>query len=169
MVGAVHLDSAMAREAQVITATRRLQWCCGHRVKGHEGKCRNPHGHNYVGYFHARETSHRRGPTKGLDQLGRVIDFGVLKERIGRWIDEHWDHGFVYLAGDAPVEDMLMAFDGAEGAVCKSYRLPTNPTAENLAAHLLNVVCPEVLAGTSVQVHKVVLWETENCFATVEL
>ncbi len=47
--------------------------------------------------------------------------------------------------------------------------LPYNPTAENMADYLLRTVCPEVLIGTGVVVTKVVLWETENCFATAEL
>ncbi len=68
------------------TCTRRIQFCCGHRVHRHEGKCANLHGHNYVLFVTAQGS---------LDSVGRVIDFSVLKERIGGWIDQNWDHGFV--------------------------------------------------------------------------
>ena len=62
-----------------ITATRRLQFAAGHRVHGHEGKCRHLHGHNFVVFLTAA--------AENLDAVGRVIDFGVLKERIGGWIE----------------------------------------------------------------------------------
>lgn len=166
----------------MITCTRRLQWCCGHRVVKHESKCRNPHGHNYVGFFHARASAALLAQTEQmglgspeLDGLGRVIDFGVLKEKIGGWIDENWDHGFLYWKNDDAAMLMLGLFDDQETQAtgedfeAKSYALPTNPTAENMADHLLRVVCPKVLDGTGVEVYRVVLWETENCFATAEL
>lgn len=37
-----------------ITCTRRLQFCAGHRVLGHEGKCARPHGHNYTLFVTAK-------------------------------------------------------------------------------------------------------------------
>ena len=84
-----------------ITAVRRLQFCAGHRVHLHESKCNNPHGHNYVIYLHAVADDNQ------LDSLGRVIDFGVLKQKIGSWIDEFWDHGFIYFIDDKEMVDLL--------------------------------------------------------------
>jgi 6-pyruvoyltetrahydropterin/6-carboxytetrahydropterin synthase len=43
--------------------------------------------------------------------------------------------------------------------------LPYNPTAENLAKHLLEQVCPQLLAGTGVRATKVVIWETDEACA----
>ena len=51
----------------------------------------------------------------------------------------------------------------------KIYVLSTNPTAENLAEHLLHVVGPQVLAGTDVQLVKITLYETENGIAEATL
>lgn len=137
------------------TCTRRIQFCAGHRVAGHENKCRNLHGHNYVALFEAEAS---------LDELGRVIDFSVLKERIGGWIDEHWDHGFVIGEEDQEALDVIGQMPGQ-----KQYVLPMNPTAEWMADYLLYDVCPAVLEDTGVTVRKVILWETENCYATAEL
>ena len=139
-----------------ITATRRLQFAAGHRVHGHEGKCRHLHGHNFVVFLTAA--------AENLDAVGRVIDFGVLKERIGGWIEREWDHGFVVWSGDA---EARRALDGVNGQ--KTYLLPANPTAENLADHLLRVVGPEVLTGTGVRLVKVTLHETENGIAEATL
>ncbi|MEW6756197.1 MAG: 6-carboxytetrahydropterin synthase, partial [Candidatus Latescibacterota bacterium] len=138
-------------------AVRRIQFCAGHRVLGHEGKCAHVHGHNYVAFFHAA--------AEGLDAVGRIIDFGVLKARLGGWVDEHWDHGFVYYRED---RELARLFEG-ELAAHKHFALPCNPTAENLARYLLEEVGPGQLAGTGTRLVRVVLWETENCFAEVSL
>jgi 6-pyruvoyl-tetrahydropterin synthase len=45
--------------------------------------------------------------------------------------------------------------------------LSTNPTAENLAA-IIAGKANELLCGHGVEVVKVKLWETPNCFATWE-
>lgn len=95
--------------------------------------------------------------------LGRVIDFGVLKEKLGGWIEENWDHGFIVWAEDAEAVRAVKQISGQ-----KLYLCPANPTAENMALELLTKVAPMVLRGTKVTVTKVVLWETENCFAEVE-
>lgn len=115
------------------------------------------HGHNYVAYFHAR--SRQQG---SLDPVGRVIDFGVLKQRLGGWIDEFWDHAFIVWEQD---EELRHALESVRGQ--RIFLLPENPTAENMASYLLNVVGPLVLADTAVELVKVQLWETENCCAEV--
>ena len=128
---------------------------------GHENKCAHLHGHNYVALVTAE--------AEKLDIVGRVIDFGVLKERVGGWIDREWDHGFIANEADAEVVAMLSAFAPRHGAEQRLYRLNGNPTAEVMADYLLRSVCPVVLAGTGVRVVKVQLWETENCYAEVSL
>lgn len=140
----------------MITCTRRIQFCSGHRVYGHEGKCRNLHGHNYVAFITAEAAD--------LDSVGRVIDFSVLKEKVGVWIDAKWDHGTILWSGD---DQALAAVSGIEP--CKLFVLPSNPTAENMAWYLLNVVCPVELGETGVRVTSVRLWETENCYADAVL
>lgn len=135
-----------------ITASRRIQFAYGHRVWKHESKCKHVHGHNGVLWFHARAPK--------LDSLGRVIDFGVLKEKLGGFIDEFWDHGFLYNVNDTEVSAMLDMM-----TTQKKYALPDNPTAENMANHLLLEICPKLLEGTGVEVFKITMYETENCIA----
>lgn len=137
----------------MITATRRLQFCAGHRVHKHESKCSNMHGHNYVLEFTARGTA-----AGALDRLGRVIDFGVMKEKLGPWIETYWDHGFIYHTKDS---ELWSFFSG--NTQHKSYALPLNPTAENMAYYLLHNVCPGLFENTGVEIIKIVLHETENC------
>ena len=144
-----------------VSCTRRIQFCAGHRVVGHESKCAHLHGHNYVAFLHAE--------AEALDSIGRVIDFAVLKGTIGHWIEEEWDHGLVLYVAD-PVIDQIRALPVWEtGQQQKLFLLPTNPTAENMAAFLLETVGPEQLKGTGVRLRGVTLWETENCYAEVNL
>lgn len=140
-----------------VTAVRRLTFCAGHRVHLHESKCRNLHGHNYVAFFHAEAST-------GLDDLGRVIDFGVLKQRFGTWLEEQWDHGFVLWDQDGEALDLVARIEGQ-----KLYRLGSNPTAENMALHLLHDVAPALMQDTGVTITRIVLWETENCYVEVSL
>jgi len=139
----------------MITCTRRIQFCAGHRVHGHEGKCRHLHGHNYVVMFTAEAK---------LDKIGRVIDFGVLKERLGSWIDRKWDHGLLLWDGDTVAKAAAGAVPGQ-----KVFYLPANPTAENMANYLLHTVGPEQMVGTGVTLTAVRIWETENCYADASL
>lgn len=140
----------------MMTVVRKLQFCAGHRLCRHEGRCAHLHGHNYTVHFHATAES--------LDPIGRVIDFGVLRERLGGWIDSHWDHGFIIHKEDHEARAALSAVEGQ-----KLFVLEDNPTAENLADYLLRVVGPQQLAGTGVRLVRVVLWETDNCCAEASL
>jgi 6-pyruvoyltetrahydropterin/6-carboxytetrahydropterin synthase len=51
----------------------------------------------------------------------------------------------------------------------KYFVLPWNPTAENMARYLLEVVAPHVLAGLGVIARRVTLWETEESCAVATL
>lgn len=155
---------------QPITCTRRIQFCAGHRVMGHENKCAHLHGHNYVAFFTAEavpESAYR------TDDVGRVIDFSVLKERLGGWIDRFWDHGFLLHEMDHATIKAISALNAAreEGGEepQKVYVMPSNPTAENMAWWLLINVAPRLLADTGIRIRKVRIWETENCYADAEL
>jgi len=132
-------------------AIRKIQFCSGHRVLNHESKCANAHGHNYVAWFYAESNT--------LDDIGRVIDFSVLKEKIGTWIDTHWDHTFIIYQEDIELIKIREVLQKNKPVYVTSF----NPTAENMAEYLLRVVCPEQLKDTGVKVTKIELYETENC------
>ncbi len=141
----------------------------GHRVLNHEGKCKNLHGHRFkFGIFLNK-------PEDGLDHIGRVLDFGVIKEIWGGWLDENWDHGM--LLWD---QDPLTPWFKSELISCnvagkfpsplygqKFYGLPFNPTAENLASYLLNK-SRELLKPTGIEVAKIRCWETPKSYADAE-
>ena len=135
---------------------RRIKFCAGHRLYQHGGKCEFFHGHNYVAEFYVAGNE--------VDSVGRVIDFAELKSRFKGWLDENWDHGFILNEAD---ENGLRAIKMVEP--CKYYELPYNPTAENMAQYLLEVICPKLLSDTDVVTTRVVIWETEESFAEARL
>lgn len=142
-----------------IICERRFQICAGHRVYEHESKCRHPHGHNYIIWITAQ------GESKELDNLGRVIDFSVLKEKLGSWLDDNWDHGFLYWKEDHEMQFLFTEYQRSQISKFKTYEMPTNPTAENMAKYLLNEICPKIFKDDGVIITKVKIYETENCVA----
>ena len=134
--------------------SRRLEWDAMHRIPLHESKCKAFHGHRYA----AEVTC----VAESLDHLGRVVDFSVIKERVGDWIDDKWDHTAILMRGDDdPAVAVLAASNAAHGRPV--YWLDVHPTAENIAAELGRVAA-ELLADTGVRVVKIRLWETPNCW-----
>lgn len=146
-----------------IQAVRYHDISTGHRVVGHENKCRHLHGHNYRVHFYCEADK--------LDSVGRVIDFGIIKERLCMWLENYWDHRFLFWDNDDAVKSMidcLLPADYAE--IGDSFVVvPFNPTAENMAQHLLEVVGPRALWGTGVKLTKVVIEETSKCSVTAEV
>jgi 6-pyruvoyltetrahydropterin/6-carboxytetrahydropterin synthase len=133
------------------TANRYHDISTGHRVYGHESKCKYLHGHNYRVHFEC---------SAGLDSLGRVIDFSVIKEKLCMWLEDNWDHKFL-LYCEGPLLAVLEKED-PESVVS----VPFNPTAENMAQYLVEVIAPKQLEGTGVKVLKVVIDETRKCSAS---
>jgi 6-pyruvoyltetrahydropterin/6-carboxytetrahydropterin synthase len=123
---------------------------------GHEGACANLHGHNYVVEVHAEADE--------LDEVGRVVDFAVMKQVIGSWLDASWDHTTLLCKLD---ERFIGALDILEQP---RFLLDGNPTAEYMAEYLLAMIWqPNPEPGTAFKVTKVVVWETENCRAEATL
>lgn len=140
-----------------ITVTRKLEWDAAHRVLRHESKCATLHGHHYVALITATADK--------LDDKSRVVDFGVIKERVGTWIDDHWDHTTLVNVADA---DLLFFTrnDAAGRGLRQPYPFDGEPTAEAIAVVLM-AVAQAMLEDTGVHVDKVEVFETPNCSATV--
>mgnify|MGYP003385296604 CR=1 FL=1 len=127
--------------------------CAGHRVYKHESKCAHLHGHNYRFHFSVMAE-------QGLDSIGRVMDFSVIKEKLCMWLEEQWDHKFILWSED-PSADALMELD-PKGVIL----VPFNPTAENMAEYMVKVIGPQQLAGTGVYLSCCKIEETHKCHAS---
>ena len=153
----------------MITCTRSIEFDAGHRVVGHGSKCKHLHGHRY-------KVEITCALIAGTDKLGMVVDFGLVKELVGGWIDDHLDHGLILwdldplfktfwsMRVDGPALRATSADVEDYGTTPqKLYSMRVNPTAENLAAHLLEVATD--LLPPEVKPLRVRVYETPNCWA----
>lgn len=125
--------------------TREIEFCYGHRLLNYRGKCRHLHGHNGRAVVALEAGS--------LDERGMLVDFGEIKEKVQRWIDENLDHTML-LCRDDPILPLLK--ERGE----RVFEMDENPTAENIARLIF-----EHAAESGLPVVEVVLWETEKCCA----
>lgn len=147
--------SESSDEPTQLALVRQLKFCAGHRLYRHESKCAFFHGHNY-------RVDIEVVPAAGggeVDAVGRVIDFSMIKKRMLGWLDANWDHAFLVFEED---ENALAAVRLVEPT--KYFVMPWNPTAENMARYLLEVVAPAMLGDLGVVARRVAVWETdESC------
>ena len=124
---------------------RELGFCYGHRLMLHDGKCAHLHGHNARVVVVLEAAS--------VDASGMVVDFQVVRSRIGDWIDAEFDHRML-LHRDDPAFVALRAL--GEPVV----GLDFHPTAEHLARHVF-----EHARAAGLPVVEVEFWETPTCRA----
>ncbi|MCY4778521.1 6-carboxytetrahydropterin synthase [Sphingobacterium sp. UT-1RO-CII-1] len=139
----------------MIIAERYHDISCGHRVVGHEGKCRFLHGHNYRIHFTVSSAS--------LDDVGRVVDFSVIKSQLCEWLEENFDHKFLIWEKDELL-DQLRTLTPESLVV-----VPFNPTAENIAKYLVEVIGPAQLKDYPVELISCKVEETAKCSASYRL
>ncbi len=152
----------------MLTAERYHDFSYGHRVVGHENKCRHLHGHNGRVHFVCKAQPNM----ESLDHIGRVIDFGVIKEKLCMWVENNWDHKFLAWEKDLVMLSIVSALDEThrndsleitEGSIVWT---PFNPTAENMAQYLVEVIGPQQLEGTGVDLVQCIIEETAKCSAS---
>lgn len=136
----------------MIVAERYHDISCGHRVVGHEGKCRFLHGHNYRIHFTVAGEQ--------LDEIGRVVDFSVIKSTLCAWLEEHFDHKFLIWQQDELLPQLQTITEDSLVIV------PFNPTAENIARYLVEEIGPQQLRPHAVTLLSCRVEETAKCSAT---
>lgn len=165
---------------------RTHEICAGHRVVGHESKCRHLHGHNYKFHFKVAPLATKAINTDagshivepGLDNVGRVIDFSVVKTTLCQWLEDNWDHKFLHWEHDKLIEGLVRLVHDEENEPANQrcvqdkdethflnslVELPFNPTAENLAAYMVEVIGPELLDPYGVELVECRIEETSKC------
>jgi len=80
------------------SVTKRFEFDTAHRLLGYDGKCKHIHGHHYVAEVTVSG--------KVLDHNYMLIDFKDLKELVGTWIDDNWDHNLLICNHDPLWQDM---------------------------------------------------------------
>lgn len=138
----------------MIKCTRRIEFDAGHRIIGHQNKCQFLHGHRYV-----LEITIASNET---NELGMVVDFGLIKDLAKEWIDKNFDHSLILHQDDKDIGQQIENHTGQ-----RIYYLQNNPTAENIALHLKNEIFPKLFVNRNFFVISLKLFETPNCFVEV--
>ena len=126
--------------------TKTIDFCYGHRLIDHKGKCRHLHGHNGLVEIDVE--------TDTLDEMGMVMDFSDIREVVKGWIDDNLDHRMILNREDIVVPTLLKLGE-------PTYLIDDNPTAENIAKLVYNQA-----QSHGVKVKEVRLWETPYSYAT---
>jgi 6-pyruvoyltetrahydropterin/6-carboxytetrahydropterin synthase len=147
-----------------ITATKQFQFDAAHMLSGHQGLCRNLHGHTYK-----VEVTVHRTDTDGLIRSGpsadMVVDFKELKNALNAQLFDKMDHAFIYDSWGGTEErelaELLKKWD------MKVFDLCARPTAENMAFYFCNFIDTSILPTISdyLEVTKVKVWETPTSYA----
>lgn len=123
-----------------------------HMLDGHDGKCRNLHGHTYRLQVEIAGELYTGGAKKGM-----VIDFSDLKAIVKRAVLDPMDHAFIYdntSARESKVADLLQELNS------KTFALGTRTTAEEMARFIFNLLKEQ----ENLPVSAIRLWETATSF-----
>ncbi len=138
----------------MIRCTKKFIFDAAHRIVGHEGKCKFLHGHRYE--------CEVTFASKTLNEMGMVIDFGHIKEKLGTWIDDNLDHNLILAKNDIALIKQLK-----EGIDQSLYLMDNIPTAENIALHILNDICPKLFADEKAFCERIRLYESPTSYVEV--
>jgi 6-pyruvoyltetrahydropterin/6-carboxytetrahydropterin synthase len=112
------------------------EFAAAHHIRGYEGDCARPHGHNYKVEVFARASE--------LGPIGIAVDFKDLKRQLKALIDRY-DHQDL---------NTIPPFDDI------------NPTAETLARHFFEELAAALAQNVPTQqlvLERVTIWETDRC------
>ena len=145
----------------MLTITRKLEFDAGHRIPDHASQCRNLHGHRY------RLEITLTGQViemEGNAENGMIMDFSDVKLLAKQHLVDLWDHAFLVYEKDSTVRQFLETLPDHKTVVI--HRIPT---VENLAHTAFEILKPvyKDRYGTGLHLHKLVLYETPNCWAEI--
>lgn len=122
-----------------------------HMLDGHDGKCKNLHGHTYILQVEVIGDLQIQGAKRGM-----VIDFADLKSCVKECILDKMDHAFIYDTQsdrESQVANLLNQLNS------KVYGIPMRTTAEAMAKHIF-----EELQKYGLPINLVRLWETPSSY-----
>ena len=138
----------------------------GHMLSTHPDKCRFPHGHSRKVEFIIESDD--------LDASGMVCDFKIIKQSMGEWLDELFDHSLCMNRKDPMFDTMKKAYGE------RIVEFDIDPTTEVLAKTFFDAGksalndfhnrYPNSLytLRSSVRLVRVRVWETSSSWAEYE-
>ena len=148
-----------------VSITKEFSWDMAHMLAGHEGLCKNLHGHTYKMQVEVCRNS--GGVIEGLEcSNGMVIDFKDLKNIVKTKIIDPLDHAFIYWTNSTdPLENEIANLLIKNGR--KVFGVNFRPTAEEMALNFFNEL-DKYLSLSGIELKRIKIWETPESFAEVK-
>ena len=139
----------------IIRITKEFKFETSHALSGHDGLCKNVHGHSYK-----LSVTIIGKPILDLNnpKYGMVMDFSDLKKIINNIIVEPFDHATVL---NIKSNKKLVNFMEDEGH--KIVKVKYQPTSEMMILDFAERIKSNL--PKEVKLHSLILRETETCFA----
>jgi 6-pyruvoyltetrahydropterin/6-carboxytetrahydropterin synthase len=138
-------------ENKMLTVTKEFSFDAAHMLYGHDGLCKNVHGHTYKLFVTLKD-----------DQSGEndmVMDFSEIKRKVNAYLVDWVDHTFMYDMSnpqETAIADLLREFD------MRLYEFRGRTTCENMARHIFYLLSQEIENLEAIK-----LYETPTSFAEV--
>ncbi|MCT8592502.1 6-carboxytetrahydropterin synthase QueD [Glaesserella parasuis] len=122
-----------------------------HMLDGHDGKCKNLHGHTYTLQVEITGELHTNGAKSGM-----VMDYSDLKVAVKQHILDKMDHAFIY---DSTSEKKCKVATLLQSLDSKTFGIPARTTAEQMAKYIFDTLTTEGLPVSLIR-----LWETPTSY-----
>ena len=116
--------------------TKTFYFDMAHMLDGHDGKCKNLHGHTYSLKVGLKGDLIQTGSNKGM-----VMDYGDIKDVVTKHILSKMDHAFIFDINsefETDIANILIKNNQ------KVYSLKKRTTAENLSKHIYKILKQEI-------------------------
>jgi 6-pyruvoyltetrahydropterin/6-carboxytetrahydropterin synthase len=137
-----------------VRVTKQFTFDMAHALYGHDGPCKNIHGHTYRLHVTVLGTVMQNEKAKN----GMVMDFVDMKSMVKEVILKDFDHALV-LNRNAPYANLVSLQNDFERIIL----LPFQPTCENLLIEFKNRLCH--FFNSHLQLVAIKLEETPTSYA----
>ena len=134
-----------------IRITKKFTFEAGHALYGHDGKCKNIHGHSYKLYVTVigEPITDNSSP-----KFGMIIDFSDLKAMVKKEVVEEFDHSII-LNQNSPHIELAEALQSKEQKVVL---VDYQPTIEGMIIDIANKIKKKL--PENIQLHSLCLLYT---------
>ncbi len=137
----------------LIRITKEFKFEMAHALVGHNGPCKNIHGHSYQLKVTVRGKV--KNGTEDPDE-GMVIDFTIIKNIVDKLIVREYDHSLV-------LWDKMKIDVNQFDFMNKLILVPFQPTCENLLIYYASLIKNEL--PSNIELTYLLLRETPNSYA----
>lgn len=143
---------------KVIRITKEFGFEMAHALYGHDGACKNIHGHSYKLFvtIKGRPISQEDHPKNGM-----VMDFSDLKKIVNEEIVDPLDHALL-LNSNSPQSELMEALKG-KGVGMKIVYVDYPTTCESMLPDFADKIKKRL--PDSISLHSIKLYETATSYA----